>query len=194
MTLANLGVACGELGDHCRERELLERALEIQERAYGPDHHAVGTTLANLGNAHGRLGDPGRQRELLERALGILQAFHGPEHPGVATILTNLGIAHGQLGDAPRREELLQRALRIQAGSHGYDRHAVETTKFNLAHSMFAQGKKDGAVALMQGVCNDSHSALGQEHPLTHSARLALSRFFGGSAARRDSGASGSLR
>ena len=34
-----------------------ERALAIEERAYGRDHTEVAITLGNLGNAYGSLGD-----------------------------------------------------------------------------------------------------------------------------------------
>ena len=39
--LGNLGIAYGALGDAPRKRELLERALRIEERVYGPDHPEV---------------------------------------------------------------------------------------------------------------------------------------------------------
>ncbi len=37
-------------------RELLDRALVIQERDFGPDHREVAVTLMSLGNAYGNLG------------------------------------------------------------------------------------------------------------------------------------------
>jgi hypothetical protein len=40
-TLTNLGNAYGSLGDTQKSRELLERALAINERHYGPDHPNV---------------------------------------------------------------------------------------------------------------------------------------------------------
>jgi hypothetical protein len=46
---------------------LLERALIIKERHYGPDHPEVATTLANLGNAYGSLGDAQKSQELPEQ-------------------------------------------------------------------------------------------------------------------------------
>ncbi len=71
VTLTNLGSAYGSLGDAARGRDLLERALRIQAREYGPEHREVADTLANLGNAYGSLGDAARKRDLLERALRI---------------------------------------------------------------------------------------------------------------------------
>ena len=40
-----------DLADPLRARDLLERALAIKERAYGPDHDEVANTLTSLGNA-----------------------------------------------------------------------------------------------------------------------------------------------
>ncbi|MDR2978186.1 MAG: tetratricopeptide repeat protein [Rickettsiales bacterium] len=40
-----------DLGNPRRQKELLERALAIQEKHYGPGHFEVAITLANLGNA-----------------------------------------------------------------------------------------------------------------------------------------------
>ena len=51
--LMNLGNAYGALGDPAKSRDVLERALAIEERAYGRDHTNVAFTLWNLGIAYG---------------------------------------------------------------------------------------------------------------------------------------------
>ena len=81
LTLGNLGNAYGRLGDHTKARDVLERALAIEERAYDRDHARVGITLGNLGNAHGALGDNSKKCELLERALPIFEGAYGADHP-----------------------------------------------------------------------------------------------------------------
>src|SRR5258708_4150570 len=52
-------------------RELLERALAIDEAAYGPDHPHVATRLNNLAGILRDLGQPAAARPLQERALAI---------------------------------------------------------------------------------------------------------------------------
>ena len=52
-------------------RDLLEKALRIQEREYGAEHRQVATILTNLGIAYGDLGDAQKKRDLLEKALRI---------------------------------------------------------------------------------------------------------------------------
>ena len=83
-TLNRLGTAHGDLGDAAKKRELVERALAIQEREYGRDHLKVAYTLMNLGNAYGDLGDAAKARDLLERALEIREGEYGRDHPKTA--------------------------------------------------------------------------------------------------------------
>jgi Tfp pilus assembly protein PilF len=77
-----------EPGEPGKARELLERALAIEEHAYGPDHPEVAITLHNLGIVWRQLGEPGKARELYERALPIEERAYGPDHPEVAITLT----------------------------------------------------------------------------------------------------------
>merc|ERR1712050_825501 len=69
--LTTLGIAYAGLGDAAKERDLLQRALAIQEREYGPEHREVAATLADLGKAYGDLGDAVKECDLLQRALAI---------------------------------------------------------------------------------------------------------------------------
>eukprot|EP00971_Amphidinium_carterae_P143729 2847816-Amphidinium_carterae.1 len=47
--IGNLGTAYGALGNASKMRDYVERALQIQEAHYGPDHLEVTKTLNNLG-------------------------------------------------------------------------------------------------------------------------------------------------
>ena len=78
------GIAHGALGDAAKQKELLERALAIEEKAYGPDHPEVAITLTNLGNAYGKLGDAGLRRR--RRRVGDAVRFStGPSRNGTLT-------------------------------------------------------------------------------------------------------------
>ena len=79
-TLENLGNAYGESGQIVNKRDLLERALAIATKEYGPDASEVGHILTNLGTAYGSLGDVCKKAETLERALNIQKSVHGPDH------------------------------------------------------------------------------------------------------------------
>ena len=88
-----LSDAYGDLGNPGKKKDLLERALVIQESQYGPEHYQVAITLVNLGNAYGALGNPGKQKDLLERALVILEKHYGPEHNTVTIARKNFAKA-----------------------------------------------------------------------------------------------------
>ena len=78
--LRDLGGAYGDLGDHAKARDVLERALAIDERAYGRDHAEVAFSLANLGVLCRDLGDQAKAREYFGRAHAIWERAYGPEH------------------------------------------------------------------------------------------------------------------
>jgi tetratricopeptide (TPR) repeat protein len=94
-------------------RALLERALAIDEAAYGPDHPAVAAALNNLALILQALGDLAGARPLQERALAIDEAAYGPDHPAVATALNNLAQILRDLGDLAGARPLQERALAI---------------------------------------------------------------------------------
>src|ERR1022692_4402208 len=73
-------------------KALLERALAIDEAAYGPDHPDVATGLNNLALILQDLGQPEAARPLQERALAIDEAAYSPDHPNVARDLNNLAL------------------------------------------------------------------------------------------------------
>ena len=61
----SLGNACGSLGDYNKKKDMLERALKIEEKAYGSDHVQVGRTLYNIGCVLAR--DPSTEDDALAR-------------------------------------------------------------------------------------------------------------------------------
>jgi tetratricopeptide (TPR) repeat protein len=92
---------------------LLERALAIDEAAYGPGHPTVATRLNNLALILQALGQPETARPLQERALAIDEAAYGPGHPDVATRLNNLALILRDLGQPETARPLQERALAI---------------------------------------------------------------------------------
>jgi hypothetical protein len=51
-TLGRVAVTAGDAGDINLKRDILERALLLQQRLFGPLHPEVGCTLTNLGAAY----------------------------------------------------------------------------------------------------------------------------------------------
>jgi tetratricopeptide (TPR) repeat protein len=103
-------------------RELLQRALAINEAVYGPEHPEIAITLTNLGNVQQQLGEFEAARASQQRALAINEAVYGPEHPEIAITLTNLGSVQPQLGERDRAREHARRAVAI------FERHSDLST------------------------------------------------------------------
>jgi tetratricopeptide (TPR) repeat protein len=72
--LNNLALILRDLGLPAEARPLQERALAIDEAAYGPDHPTVARDLNNLAQILQDLGLLGEARPLQERALAIDEA------------------------------------------------------------------------------------------------------------------------
>ena len=112
-----LGEAGVYLWVHARlaeARPLFERALAIDETAYGPDHPQVAIRLSTLALTLRDLGEPGNVRSLLERALTIDEASYGPDHPTVALGLNNLAWILRNLGEPDKARPLEERAAAIK--------------------------------------------------------------------------------
>lgn len=138
--LMNLSNVYSAAGNASRQKDLLERALQIQERHFGPEHQAVSNVLTNLGNAYGDLGNSDKKRLLLERALTIKERVLGAEHEEVSVTLTNLGNAYGDLGDLERKRDVLQQALQIREREFGKDHFKVAVTLANLGNAYGSLG------------------------------------------------------
>jgi tetratricopeptide (TPR) repeat protein len=87
-----------------------QRALAIDEGAFGSDHPTVANRLNNLGSV---LRDQGRLEEAMayfRRALVIDERALGPDHPSSAITLNNLAAVYSQAGtgdhDANLREAI----------------------------------------------------------------------------------------
>jgi len=68
----------------------IERALAIDESAYGPDHPDVAICVNNLGGVLQALGDLQGAKENYERAVAIFTKFLGEDHPNTVTVRNNI--------------------------------------------------------------------------------------------------------
>ena len=68
----------------------MERALKIDEKAFGPDHPNVAIRVNNLGSVLQALGDLPGAKAAFERALKILQKLLGDDHPDTRLVRENI--------------------------------------------------------------------------------------------------------
>src|SRR5262249_27960031 len=89
----------------------LRRAIDLKQKALGPEHPDLAASLNTYANS---LSDQGKLDEampIFRRALGILEKALGPDHPNVARTLGNMGIAEFNGFRYDEALEHLRRAL-----------------------------------------------------------------------------------
>ena len=107
------------LGEHAEARTLAERALEIDEAAYGPNNAYVSFDLVALASIHGDLGAHATALPLVSRALEIRETIYTPDHLYIGYALMHKAQLLHILGD-PAARKLAERGaqiLRIQLGA-----------------------------------------------------------------------------
>ena len=100
---------------------MIRRALEIQEKALGPDDPALGTTLRDFGHLLERRGDLTKAEEIDLRALAILEKAPGRTRLLAGDVLNNLGVIYIGRRDYQRAGEYLERALPLMEAFSGAD-------------------------------------------------------------------------
>src|SRR5688572_21745800 len=71
-------------GSYALAEPLRKQALEIREKALGPEHPVTATSLNNLAMLYYATGAYAQAEPLLKRALEIREKALGPEHPKIA--------------------------------------------------------------------------------------------------------------
>ena len=153
------------LAQYSKARNLLERALAIDEASFGPDHPRVATDVNNLALALMNLGDLAQARKLFERALAIDEASFGPDHPDVVRDVNNLALTLQRLGDLAQARKLHERALAIDEASFGPDHPRVAQEVNNLALALWGLGDLTQALKLFERALAINEATLGSDHP-----------------------------
>src|SRR5262249_16138368 len=150
-------------GDYARAEPLLQRALQIREKALGPDRSYVARALHDLALLHVDKGDYAGAEPLLQRALQIREKALGPDHPDVASSLTDLSVIHRAQGRSADAVQARQRSASIE------DKNAM----LNLAGG--SERQKRAYMTTLAARTAQTISLHVQAAPLdTQAARLAL--------------------
>jgi tetratricopeptide (TPR) repeat protein len=163
--LNNVGVYLAGRVEQAAARASFERALAIEEAAYGSDHPEVARTLGNLGNALRGLGELPEAHTHFQRALTIYEAAYGPDHPEVARTRGNLGLVVYDLGELPEARAQLERALAIFETAYApHDPHVAATLN-NLGVVLRRLGELPEARARLERALAIFAVGYGPDHP-----------------------------
>src|SRR5439155_693649 len=96
---------------------IAQGAMELSEKALGPDHPDTASALNNLGELYRATGDYAKAEPLYQRALKIYEQALGPDHPDTATLLSNLALLKIDLGEA---KDAIALSTRAREGQEKY--------------------------------------------------------------------------
>ena len=161
----NLGHHLADVAEYEGAKAAYERALAIDEAAFGPDHPNVAIRVNNLGWVLQNLGDYAEARVAYKRALAINEATLGTDHPDVATTVSNLGLVLKDLGDYAGAKAAFERALAIDEGAFGPDHPDVARDTNNLGLVQYAQGDLERAKVAFERALAIWEKELGPDHP-----------------------------
>jgi tetratricopeptide (TPR) repeat protein len=163
--LGNLGHHLRMVADFAGARAANERALEIDEAKFGPDHPNVALRTNNVGRVLDELGDWAGARTAYERALAIDEKSFGPDHPNVARDVNNLGSVLKALGDLGGARAAYERALAIGEKTLGLDHPDVATYVNSLGDVLQDLGNLEDAKAAYERALAIDEKSFGPDHP-----------------------------
>ena len=163
--LTTLSEIYDEMALYDAAEPLAKRALEIREKALGPNHPDVAVSLNGLVNVWRKQGKLAEAEPVAKRGLEIREKALGPNHPDVATSVNNLAIIWWEQGKTAEAEALLKRSLEIREKALGQNHPDVATSLNNLATIYADQGKLAEAEPLLKRSLEIREKAFGPNHP-----------------------------
>ncbi|WP_437902731.1 tetratricopeptide repeat protein [Sorangium sp. So ce327] len=154
-----------QAGRYNEAMPLARRALDLREKALGPEHPDVAQSLDSLALLFLVKSDYAAGEPLLRRALAIREKALGPEHLDLTQSLDILALLlHGK-GDTTAAEPLYRRALAIREKVLGPEHSDVTASLNGLAALLIEKGHFAGAEPLVRRALAIGEKALGPEHP-----------------------------
>jgi len=127
-------------GAYDKAQSLAESALNLREKALGPDHPEVAAALNLLGMICTGRSDYTRAESLFQRALAINEKAFGSDHPAIAEVTDNLAKNYNAKGNYAEAERLANNALSNRQKVLGPDHFLVAITLGTLGDIFLAKG------------------------------------------------------
>ncbi|KAK3748337.1 hypothetical protein QZH41_008691, partial [Actinostola sp. cb2023] len=164
-TLNRLGSTLEKLAQYDEAKSCFERALAINETAYGENHPSVGSVHNNLGATHQSMGQYDEAKSCFERALAINETAYGENHPSVGSVHNNLGATHQSMGQYDEAKSCFERALAINETAYGENHPSVGSVHNNLGATHQSMGQYDEAKSCFERALAIYETAYGENHP-----------------------------
>jgi len=163
---STMGESYTDLGVYPEARKQLERALELQRQALGPENPKTIGTMNVLGRTALYQGRNADAESLSRQALEISRRVLGPEHPDTLSAMTGLANVYYIQGKYAQAETLYSDVLKFRRRKNGPE--SVDTLAMNNLASVYsAQGKYKEAEALQLETVELRRRLFGPESPAT---------------------------
>jgi len=163
----NLALVLQDLGEYERAKELLEKAVNSDEKNFDPDHPSTAIRYSNLAIVLKELGEYERAKELLEKAVKSDEKNFGSDHPSTARSYSNLATVLQTLGDYERAKEFLEKAVKSDEKNFGPDHPSTTIRYSNLALVLQDLGEYNRAKELLEKAVKSDEKNFGTDHPST---------------------------
>jgi serine/threonine-protein kinase len=131
---------------------MLNEALRIRERMFGPSHPLVAATLNELGNTAVRQRRLDDAEAAYARMVDIYRTAYQDYHYLIGTATSNLANVFMERKQYPRAEELFREAVRRFTETQGADHVNTGIARIKLGRSLLRQRRfADGAVESFAG-------------------------------------------
>ena len=136
-----MGRVFQELGEYEKAYEYYRNALEIKERAFGPDHPAVASSLSALGSVFLKKGEFNKALEYFQKALSIWETALGTAHPILAWPLSSIGNVYLEQGKPRQALVPLERVVKSICEEKTCDSYPHGSALFGLARALVTTGQ-----------------------------------------------------
>jgi tetratricopeptide (TPR) repeat protein len=148
--LDGLSQAVKGLGDFTEAESLAQKALAVNEAAWGLNHYRTMVTVVNLANIYLELARYDDAALLYRRALERVESRYGPEHRDVAICLNNLCRVFSDRERLEEAETYYRRAYDIIAAKFRPRHFMVGFMSNNLGHVLIRLDRLDEAEPLAE--------------------------------------------
>jgi tetratricopeptide (TPR) repeat protein len=163
----NLALALQDIGEYEQAREILQKAIILNMKNFGPNHPSTAVRYSNLATVLTNLGEYAKARELLQISIIIDEKNFGQDHPATARRYSNLAAVLQDLGEYEQALELLQKAMISDEKNFGQDHPSIARSYSNLASVLQGLGKYEQARDLFQKAMISDERNFGPNHPST---------------------------
>lgn len=162
--LTTLGIVFSKQERYDVAGPLLVRALDLSEKAFGPNHPDVAVGLNNLAILRHQMGDTASAERLHRRALAIRERVLGSQHPATIESVSSLAALLTEQDRFAEAEPLMKRALKAEAALNANNPLlAVEYN--NLGQLQMRMGRHDEAEKSFAASLQVLSTSVARDHP-----------------------------